>query len=38
MQIQTVEAEIKVMMLAQRVREAESRIENKSSNGLLRVQ
>ncbi|MBO5411122.1 MAG: hypothetical protein J6A60_07660 [Clostridia bacterium] len=36
--IQTVEAEVKVIMLPQRVRVAESRAKNKSSNGPLRVQ
>jgi hypothetical protein len=35
---QTVEAEITVIMLLQRARVAESRAENKSSNGPLRVQ
>ena len=36
--IQTVEAEVTVMMLLQRVRVAENRVKNKSSNGPLRVQ
>lgn len=34
----TVEAEITVAMLSQRVRDAENRAENKPSNGPLRVQ
>jgi hypothetical protein len=36
--IQTVEAEITVMMLLQKVCVAENQTENKSSNGPLRVQ
>jgi hypothetical protein len=36
--IQTVEAEITMIMLLQRARDAEKRTENKSSNGPLRVQ
>ena len=36
--IQTVEAEIKVTMLPQRARGAVNRVKNKSSNGPLRVQ
>ena len=36
--IKTVDAEIKVMMLPQRARVGESRVENKSSNGPLRAQ
>ena len=36
--IETVDAEIKVIMLPQRVRGAVSRVKNKSSNGPLRVQ
>ena len=35
---QTVDAEIKVIMIPQRVGVAESPAENKSSNGPLRVQ
>ena len=35
---QTVEAEVKVIMLLQRVRGAASRAKNRSSNGPLRVQ
>ena len=35
---QTVEAEIKVVMLSQRAREAESRVKNRLSNGPLRAQ
>ena len=37
-EIQTVDAEITVMMLPQRARGAESRVKNKSSNGPLRAQ
>ena len=36
--IETVDAEIKVIMLPQRARGAVSRVKNKSSNGPLRVQ
>jgi hypothetical protein len=35
---QTVDAEITVIMLTQRARDAENWVENKSSNGPLRVQ
>ena len=34
----TADAEITVMMLLQRARDAENRAENKSSNGPLRAQ
>ena len=37
-QHQTVDAEITVIMLLQRARDAENRAENKSSNGPLRAQ
>ena len=36
--IETVDAEIKVIMLPKRARGAVSRVKNKSSNGPLRVQ
>ncbi len=36
--LQTVEAEITAMMPLQRVRDAESRVRNKLSNGPLRAQ
>ena len=38
MLMQTVEAEITLIMLPQRVRVAENRMENKSSNGPRRAQ
>ncbi|MGN0612432.1 MAG: hypothetical protein ACI4JB_00890 [Porcipelethomonas sp.] len=36
--VETVEAEIKAVMLAQRTRVAESRVKNRLSNGPLRAQ
>ena len=36
--MKTVEAEIKVIMLSQRARVAESRVKNRLSNGPLRAQ